>query len=73
MIKKESERCKKYFPFFLSDPFSYDKLRIYIHTLQYQCNLNLNCNEQYKEEIGHDSNTLRESNCSKLEHNINHH
>jgi len=35
------------------------------------CNPTLNCNEQYKEEIGHDNNTLRKSNHSKLEHKIN--
>jgi len=45
-------------------------VHIYIHTLQYHCNPNLNCNEQYKEGIGHDSNTLGESNHSKLEHKI---
>jgi len=33
-------------------------VRIYTHTLQYQCNLSLNCNEQYKDGIGHDSITL---------------
>jgi len=54
-------------------PFSYDRLHIYIHTLQYQCNLNLNCNKQNKEEIGHDSNTLQESNHIKSKHTINHH
>ena len=38
--------------------FGHDKVRIYTHTLQYQCNFNLNCNEQYKEGIGHDSSKL---------------
>ena len=38
--------------------FDHDRVRIYTRTLQYQCNLILNCNEQYKEEIGYDSNTL---------------
>jgi len=33
--------------------------------------LSLNCNEQYKEGVGHDSNTLWESNRSKSEHKIN--
>jgi len=35
------------------------------------CNPTLNCNEQYKEEIGHDNTTLWKSNNSKSEHNIN--
>jgi len=51
--------------------FSYDRVRIYIHILQSQCNLSLNCNEQYKEGIDYDSNTLWESNHSKSEHKIN--
>jgi len=46
-------------------------VRIYIHILQSQCNLSLNCNEQYKEGIGYDSNTLWKSNHSKSEHKIN--
>jgi len=51
--EKERARVKNiFFPFF------HDRLRIYIHTLQYQCNLTLNCNEQFKKEIGHDSSTL---------------
>jgi len=45
---------------------------IYIHTLQYQCNLNLNCNEQYKERIVYDSSKLWGSNLSKSEHKMNH-
>jgi len=36
----------------------YDRVHIYTRTLQYQCNINLNCNEQYNKEIGYDSNTL---------------
>jgi len=40
-------------------------MRIYIHTLQYQCNFNLNRNEQYKEGIAHGISTLGESNRSK--------
>ena len=44
-------------------------MRIYAHTLQYQCNLNnLNYNEEYKEGIDHDSSTLWGSNHSKSEH-----
>jgi len=43
---------------FFFAPFSCDRLPIYIHKLKYQCNPSLNCNEQYKEEIGHDSSTL---------------
>jgi len=35
--------------FFVFNHFSYDRLCIYIHTLQYHCNSSLNCNEQYKE------------------------
>jgi len=46
---------------------------IYIHTLQYHCNPSLNCNEQYKEGVSHDSSTLRELNHSKSKHNINRH
>jgi len=64
------KKCKEYFTFSIS--FSYDRLCIYIHTLQYQCNSILNCNEQNKERIGHDNNILRESNHNKSEHNINH-
>ena len=45
-------------------------MRIYTHTLQYQCNLSLNCNEQYKEGIGHDSNTLWEANQSTKSNKI---
>jgi len=62
--EKETESVDNVFFFF--HPFSYERLRIYIHTLQYQCNLSLNCNEQYKGEIGRDSNTLRESNHNKI-------
>jgi len=51
--------------------FCHDRVRIYTRTLQYQCNLSLNCNEQYKERIGYDSNILWESNHSKSEHKIN--
>jgi len=40
---------------------SYDRLCIYIHTLQSQCNPDLNYIEQYK-EICHDSSILQESN-----------
>jgi len=47
---KELEKCREFL-------FLYDRVRIYTHTLQYQCNPSLNCNEQYKEGIGHDSNT----------------
>ena len=43
-------------------------MRIYTHTFQYQCNLNLNCKEQYKEGIDHDSSILWRSNHSKSEH-----
>jgi len=49
---KELEKCREYLF------FGYDKVHIYTHTLQYQCNLSLNCNEKYKEGICHDSNTL---------------
>jgi len=46
---KELEKCREsFFQFFF---FSYDRVRIYTHTLQYQCNLSLNCNEQYKEKM----------------------
>jgi len=38
---------------FAFHPFSCDRLSIYINKLQYKCNPSLNCNEQYKEEIGH--------------------
>jgi len=38
---KELEKCRDFF-------FGHDRVRIYTHT--YQCNLSLNCNEQYKEE-----------------------
>ena len=34
-------------------------------------NPTLNCNEQYKEEIGHDNDTLWKLNHRKSEHNIN--
>jgi len=44
-----------------------------IHPFQFQCNPNLNCKEQYKKEIGHNTNILQEPNHSKLEHNINNH
>jgi len=44
-------------------------MRIYTHTLKYQCNISFNYNEQYKKEIGYDSK-LWESNPSKLEHKI---
>jgi len=47
----ELEKCRESF-------FSHDRVRIYIHNLQCQCNLSLNCNEQYKEGIGHDSSKL---------------
>jgi len=53
--EKERESVENIFFFFF---FSYDRACIYTHTLQYQCNLSLNCNEQYKEGIGHDSSTL---------------
>ena len=48
---EELEKCGEFF-------FGHDRVRIYTHTLQYQCNLDLNCNEQYKEGIGHDSSKL---------------
>jgi len=64
---KELEKCREFF----SGPFSYERLRIYIHILQSQCNHGLNRNEQYKERIGHDSSTLWGSNQSKSEHKIN--
>jgi len=64
--KKDRNVENIFFFFFLRSPFSYEKLCIYIHILQYQCNPSLNCNEQYKEEIGHDSSTLRKSNHNKL-------
>jgi len=48
-------------------------MRIYIHNLQCQCNLSLNCNEQYKEGIGHYSIKLWVSNRSKSEDKINNH
>jgi len=48
---KELEKCREFF-------FGPNRAHIYTCTLQYQCNLSLNCNEQYKEGIGHDSNTL---------------
>ena len=47
--------------------FGHDRVRIYTHTLQYQCNLSLHCNGQYKEGISYDSSKLWES-----EHKINH-
>ena len=47
------------------------RVHIYTHTLQYQCNLSLNCNEQYKEGIDHDSSTLWRSNHNNSEHKIN--
>jgi len=50
--EKELEKCREYLF------FGHDRVRIYTHTLQYQCNLSFNCNEQYKEGIGHDSSTL---------------
>ena len=50
--RKELEKCRE--SFF----FGHDRVRIYTHTLQYQCNIGLNCNEQYKEGIGHDSSKL---------------
>jgi len=56
---KELEKCRESFFFGLH------RVCIYTRTLQYQCNLSLNCNEQYKEGIGNDSNTLCESNHSK--------
>jgi len=62
---KELEKCRKYFF------FSHDRVCIYTHTLQYQCNLNLNCNEQYKKGNRHDNNTLWGSNHSKSKHTIN--
>ena len=57
--EKELEKCKEFFF------FAPDRVRIYTRTLQYQYNLILNCNEQYKEGIGYVSNTLWESNRSK--------
>ena len=48
---KELEQCLEFFS-------GHDRVRIYIHNLQCQCNLSLNCNEQYKEEIDHDSSKL---------------
>jgi len=53
MMGKELEKCRE--SFFFS---GHDRVRIYIHNLQCQCNLSLNCNEQYKEEIDHDSSKL---------------
>ena len=50
---KELEKCRKSFSI-----FGHDRMRIYIHNLQCQCNISLNCNEQYKEGIGHDSSKL---------------
>jgi len=47
---KELEKCRESF-----SVFDHDRVCIYIHNLQCQCNLSLNCNEQYKEGIGHDS------------------
>jgi len=58
--EKELEKCRGYL-FFLSWQSAY----LY-HTLQYQYNLNLNCNEQYKEKIDHDNSKLWGSNRSKL-------
>ena len=58
MVMRKGKKCREYF--FLI----HDRVRIYIHILQYHCNPSLNCNEKYKQEIGHDSNTLRESNQS---------
>jgi len=66
------ERIREVLRIFCFDPFSYDSLCIYIHTWQYQCNHCLNCNEQYKKWIIHDSNILRESNHNKSKNNINH-
>jgi len=61
---KELEKCRE---FFFSVPFhEIDYLFIFTN-----CNPTLNCNEQYKEEIGHYDNTLWKSNHSKSEHNIN--
>jgi len=40
------EKCRESFSFS-------DIVHIYTHTFQYQCNISLNCNEQYKEGIGH--------------------
>jgi len=64
---KELEKCRENL-FFL---VPYDRVHIYIHILQSQCNPSLNYNEQYKERIGHDNNTLWKSNHNKSEHNIN--
>ena len=66
--EKELEKNREYF---FSVLFSYDRLCIYTHALQYQCDLNLNCYKQYKEGISHDSNTLWESNRSISEYKIN--
>jgi len=63
MRKKKREKCRKYL---FSHPFSYGKLCIYIHTLQYQCNRSLNCTKQYKEGIGHEKNTLQDNNQSNI-------
>ena len=52
----DEKELEKYRDFFFS--VSYDRLRIYIHILQSQCNPNLNRNEKYKEKIDHDINTL---------------
>ena len=54
----DGKELEKYLEF----SFSIHKVCMYTHTLQYQCNPSLNCNEQYKEGIGYDSNTLWESN-----------
>jgi len=63
---KELEKCRE-------SLFGPDRVRIYTHTLQYQCNLSLNCNEQYKEGIGHDTSKLWGSNRSQTKYKINHH
>jgi len=64
---KELEKCIKNFSFF----FHMTEC-VFILT---SCNINaisaLNCNEQYKEGIDYDSNTLWDSNHSTSEHNIN--
>jgi len=42
---KKLEKCREYFF------FGHDKVHIYTHTLQYQCNLSLNCNNIRKELV----------------------
>jgi len=58
---KELEKCRE-LSFFFSAP-SHETDRLFIFT---NCNPTLNCNEHYKEEIGHDNNTLWKSNQSTI-------